>query len=256
MPPQRKCEHRHHKSERKQCGGSQICEHNHVQGVPGPAPTRHQEPMQGVRQFCPHQREKRRCRECGGSQICEHNHRRSRCKECPGADLCPHKSIKSQCRECGGSQICRHNLSRNRCKECTGADLSPHKRRKSFCRCSPVRTDTSCASNHPRRARQTNSSGGGGAATAGSGSGISNAMEDRQSSSGAQARPRMPGKMLLEETVLCCHRWPRVVQLVFRLTAARALNEHPKRAPVHVHRTYTYGPYRPNSRCCFISAVE
>ena len=39
----------------KDCGGSQICDHN---------------------------RERRRCRNCGGSGICDHDRRRSDCKDC------------------------------------------------------------------------------------------------------------------------------------------------------------------------------
>ena len=74
----------------RECGGSQICEHNSQRSTC-------KECLGSS--ICPHKRIRSRCKECGGSQICEHNRRRSGCK----SSICPNKRIKSWCEKCGGS---------------------------------------------------------------------------------------------------------------------------------------------------------
>ena len=79
------------RSECKDCGGSQICEHN---------------------------KRRSQCKDCGGSQICEHNRIKSQCLFCGRSQIYEHNKTRSQRKDCDGSQIFEHNNIKSGCKDC------------------------------------------------------------------------------------------------------------------------------------------
>jgi hypothetical protein len=118
------CEHGKRKYECKECGGSRICEHNRIKSICKEC---------GGRQICEHGKRKSICKECGGSQICEHNRIKSLCKDCCGGSICEHGKRKCECKECGGSRICEHNIRKSQCKKCGGSEICEHGKYKSRC---------------------------------------------------------------------------------------------------------------------------
>jgi hypothetical protein len=83
---------------------------------------------------CKHASRKSRCKQCQGAQVCPHSRVRSQCKDCCGASICPHGRIKSQCKLCGGASICTHGRRKSMCKECKGASICCHGRQRSHCK--------------------------------------------------------------------------------------------------------------------------
>ena len=63
----------------KECGGSQICEHNRTRSW---------------------------CKECMGSSICPQKRRKSECKNCGGSQICEHDRRRSQCRSAWVRAFC------------------------------------------------------------------------------------------------------------------------------------------------------
>ena len=75
----------------KDCGGSQICEHDRIRNTC-------KECLGSS--ACPYKRIKATCKYSGCSQICQHNRIRSKRKESLGSTIYPHKRVKSKCKDC------------------------------------------------------------------------------------------------------------------------------------------------------------